>query len=39
MEAESIVEPEDRLKMLALMVDLVPVDELGAAVEELEITD
>ncbi|MSQ77469.1 MAG: hypothetical protein EXR97_03310 [Nitrospiraceae bacterium] len=39
MESESIVEPEDRLKMLALMVDLVPVDELGAAVEELEILD
>ncbi len=39
MEAESIVEPEDRLKILALMVDLVPVDELGAAVEELEIID
>lgn len=39
MEAESIIESEDRLKLLALMVDLMPVDELGAAVEELEITD
>jgi len=37
MEAESIIESEDRLKLLALMVDLVPVDELGLAVEELEI--
>jgi hypothetical protein len=39
MEAESIIDPEDRLKLLALMVDLVPVDELGAAVEGVEITD
>ncbi len=39
LEAESIVEPEDRLKLLALMVDLVPVDELGEAVEGLEISD
>jgi hypothetical protein len=39
MEAESIIESEDRLKLLALMVDLVPVDELGTAVEELEIID
>lgn len=39
LEAESIVEPEDRLKLLALMIDLVPVDELGEAVEGLEITD
>jgi hypothetical protein len=37
MEAESIIESEDRLKLLALIVDLVPVDELGQAVEELEI--
>jgi hypothetical protein len=39
MEKESVIEPEDRLKLLALMVDLVPADELGAAVEELEISD
>lgn len=39
LEAESIIEPEDRLKLLALMVDLVPVDELGEAVEGLDITD
>lgn len=39
LETESIIEPEDRLKLLALMVDLVPVDELGEAVEGLEIAD
>lgn len=39
LEAESIIEPEDRLKLLALMIDLVPVDELGEPVEGLEITD
>lgn len=39
MEAESIIDPENRLKLLALMVDLVPVDELGQAVEELKISD
>lgn len=39
MEAESVIDPEDRLKLLALMVDLVPVDELGVAVEDLEIAD
>ncbi len=39
LETESLIEPEDRLKLLALMVDLVPVDELGEAVEGLEITD
>ncbi len=36
-ETESIIEPEDRLKLLALMIDLVPVDELGEAVKGLEI--
>ncbi len=39
METESLIEPEDRSKLLALMVDLVPADELGQAVEELEIID
>jgi hypothetical protein len=39
MEADSLIEPEDRPKLLALMVDLVPADELGQAVEELEISD
>ena len=39
MEAESAIEPDDRPKMLALLVDLVPADELGTAVEEVEGTD
>jgi hypothetical protein len=39
MEADSLIEPEDRPKLLALVVDLVPADELGQAVEELEIGD
>jgi hypothetical protein len=39
METESIIEPEDRPKLLALLVDLVPADELGEAVEGLEIID
>jgi hypothetical protein len=39
MEAESVIEPEDRAKLLALLVDLVPADELGQAVEGLEISD
>jgi hypothetical protein len=39
MEMESLIEPEDRPKLLALLVDLVPVDELGAAVEEMELLD
>lgn len=39
METESAMAPEDRPKMLALLIDLVPADELGAAVEELEILD
>jgi len=39
MEADSLIEPEDRQKLLALLVDLVPADELGEAVEELEIID
>jgi hypothetical protein len=38
METESVIEPEDRPKLLALLVDLVPADELGQAVEELEIS-
>ena len=38
-EAESLIEPEDRPKLLALLVDLVPADELGEAVEELELID
>jgi len=38
MDMESVIEPEDRPKLLALIVDLVPVDELGQAVEELEIS-
>ena len=36
-ETESIIEPEDRLKLLALMIDLVPADELGEAVKGWEI--
>jgi hypothetical protein len=39
MEADSLIEPQDRSKLLALMVDMVPADELGQAVEELEISD
>lgn len=39
METESIVESVDRPKLLALLVDLVPADELGEAVEGLEIID
>jgi hypothetical protein len=39
MEADSLIEPEDRPKLLALLVDLVPADELGEAVEELELMD
>ncbi len=39
MEKDSVIEPEDRLKLLALMVDMVPADELGQAVEELEVGD
>jgi hypothetical protein len=38
METESVIEPEDRPKLLALLVDLVPADELGQAVEKLEIS-
>lgn len=37
METESAIELGDRPKMLALLVDLVPADEVGTAVEELEI--
>lgn len=39
MEADSLVEPEDRPKLLALLVDLIPADDLGEAVEELELMD
>ncbi len=39
MEADSLIDPEDRPKLLALLVDMVPADELGQAVEELEIGD
>jgi len=39
MEADSLIEPEDHPKLLALLVDLVPADELGEAVEELELID
>ena len=39
LEQESVIEAEDRLKLLALLVDLVPADELGQAVEGLEIDD
>ncbi len=39
MEADSLIEPRDRPKLLALMVDMIPADELGEAVEELEIID
>lgn len=39
METESLIEPEDRPKLLALLVDLVPADELGEAVEEMELID
>ena len=37
LESESAIEPDDRPKILALLIDLVPADELGAAVEEMEI--
>ena len=39
LETESVIEPDDRPKLLALMVDLVPADELGEAVEAMEISD
>ncbi len=39
MEADSLIEPEDHPKLLALLVDLVPADELGETVEELELID
>lgn len=39
MEAESLVDSEDRPKLLALLVDLVPADELGQAVEEMDLLD
>jgi hypothetical protein len=39
MEAESAIDPDDHPKMLALLVDLVPADELGTAVEEVEGAD
>ena len=39
MESDSLVQPEDHPKLLALIVDLVPADELGEAVEELKIID
>jgi hypothetical protein len=39
MEADSLIQPEDRPKLLALLVDMVPADELGQAVGELEIGD
>ncbi len=39
MEADSLIEPEDHPKLLALLIDLVPADELGEAVEELELID
>jgi hypothetical protein len=39
MEADSLIEPQDRPKLLALLVDMVPADELGQAVEELELID
>lgn len=39
MEADSLIESEDRPKLLALLVDLVPADELGESVEELDLID
>jgi len=39
MEADSLIDAEDHPKLLALLVDLVPADELGDAVEELELMD
>jgi hypothetical protein len=39
METDSLIEPQDRAKLLALLVDMIPADELGQAVEELEIID
>ena len=35
--ADSAVQPEDRNKILALVVDLVPVDELGQLAEQIEL--
>jgi len=39
MEVDSLIEPEDRPKLLALLVDLVPADELGEAVEDMDLID
>lgn len=39
MDADGAIDPADRPKVLALLIDLVPADELGEAVEDLEISD
>jgi hypothetical protein len=39
LETEAVIEPADHQKILALFIDLVPADELGEAVEELELMD
>jgi hypothetical protein len=36
LEAQRVTWPEDRPKVLALLVEHVPVDEIGACVEELD---
>lgn len=35
LESEGVVKPEDRRKLLALFIDLVPVDEIGEAATDL----
>ncbi len=37
LETEAGIEPDDRPKILALLIDLVPADELGQTVETMEI--
>ncbi|MFQ5932264.1 MAG: hypothetical protein ACE5MM_07640 [Nitrospiraceae bacterium] len=38
LESARLVRPSERQKVLALFVDLVPVEQVGAAVEEIDLT-
>ncbi len=39
LESVGTVQPEDRQKILALLIDLIPVDPIGEQVAELDLTD
>jgi hypothetical protein len=37
--ADSAVQPENRQRVLALLIDLVPVDDLGVVAEQIKLTE